>query len=431
MKIYIKNARIVAEGINGHVNHFLLINNGRIEKISEMPIPAASAGVEVEAEGCFLSPGWCDMRANFCDPGLEHKEDLESGLKAAAAGGFTAVAILPNTQPALDSKKGIRYISGGNAERVTRLYPLGAVTTETKGGDLAEILDLHNAGAVAFTDGTHPLTDSNLILKTLQYLRKFNGLFMNQPTEAGLVKGGQMHEGINSTLLGMKGIPSLAEEMAVARDLRILRYAGGRLHFSCISAAGSVEQIRKAKAEGLEVSCDVAVHQLLFNDNSLLDFDSDYKVYPPLREESDRQALIKGLLDNTIDAIVSDHQPQDAESKNLEFDLAEFGMINLQTLFPALNSHLPEISPELLVRKLSTGPRKLLGLPGIEVKENAVANLTLFSMGHKWKFDESNNLSKALNSPFLNQELKGKVMGVIANNLYQFDKELAVKTSNG
>ena len=430
MKIYIKNARILAEGINGQLKHHILIQNGRIEKLSQQAFETA-ADIEVEAEGCYLSPGWCDMRANFCDPGLEYKEDLESGLQAAAAGGFTAVAVLPNTQPALDSKKGIRYIAMGNAERITRLYPLGAVTVDTKGTELAEILDLHHAGAIGFTDGTHPITDSGLILKALQYLQQFNGLLMNQPVEASLVRGGQMHEGINSTLLGMKGIPSLAEEMAIERDLRLLRYTGGRLHFSCISTAAGVEQIKKAKAEGLEVSCDVAAHQLMFTDNALLDFDSVYKVSPPLRSEVDRQALIAGLKDGTIDAIVSDHQPQDTESKKLEFDLADFGMINLQTLFSGIATLVPELELPLFVEKVAVAPRKLLGLPAVEIKEGAEANLTLFSPNHSWRFKEQNSLSKGVNSPFLNKDLKGKALGIVANGLYQFDEGLAVNRANG
>ncbi len=428
MKIKILNSRIIAPGFDRQAEYHLLVDNGKIQKISEQII-STEADIEVDGSGCYLSAGWCDMRANFCDPGLEHKEDLESGAKAAADGGFTAVALLPNTQPALDSKESIRYIRGDNRDRLTQLYPIGAVTVGTKGDDLAEMIDLRKAGAIAFTDGTHPITNSGIILKALQYLQQFDGLLMNYPTETSLVKGGQMHEGINSTMLGMKGMPVLAEEMAIARDLRLLRYAGGKIHFSGISAASSVELIRQAKAEGLAVSCDVAVAQLVFTDNDLLDFDTNFKVNPPLRSEADRKALISGLTDGTIDAIVSDHQPQDTESKKLEFDLADFGMISLQTLFSSLIG-IEELDISLIVEKISNSPKKILGLPEVKIEEGAPADLTLFSPVHKWSFKEENNYSKGVNSPFLNRELKGKAVGVIANGLFRFD-ECVMAGTNG
>jgi dihydroorotase len=427
MTISIKNVRIAAKGFNAQTGYHVFIKDGKIAQLTDKPL-ATGADVEVDGTGCWLSPGWCDLRANFCDPGLEHKEDLDSGALAAAEGGFTAVALLSNTEPVLDTKKGISYITAGNQARLTQLYPLGAVSVEAKGEELSEMIDLWKAGAVAFSDGTHPITNSNLILKTLQYLQLFDGLLMNQPVEGSLAKGGQMHEGINSTLLGMKGMPSLAEEMAIARDIRLLQYAGGRIHFSCISTAAGLELIRQAKKEGLAVSCDVAIGQLLFTDEMLFDFDSNYKLNPPLRTESDRQALIEGLKDGTIDAIVSDHQPQDTESKKLEFDLAEFGMINLQTLFAGLCS-LGEFDAALVVEKLSAAPRRILGLPAIELKEGAEANLTLFSMDHQWEFSESINLSKGINSPFFNKTLRGKAMGVIANGRQQFNESILVKAN--
>ena len=422
MNISIKNVRIAAKGFNAETGYHVFIKDGKIAQLADKPLEM-DADMEVDGTGCWLSPGWCDLRANFCDPGLEHKEDLESGALAAADGGFTAVALVPNTQPVLDNKKGIRYITGGNASRLTQLYPLGAVSMGARGEELSEMIDLWNAGAVAFSDGTHPITNSNLILKALQYLQLFDGLFMNQAVEGSLEKGGQMHEGINSTQLGMKGMPSLAEEMAIARDIRLLRYAGGRIHLSCVSTAAGVALIRQAKKEGLAISCDVAIQQLLFTDEVLSDFDPNYKVNPPLRTESDRAALIEGLKDGTIDAIVSDHQPQDTESKKLEFDLADFGMINLQTLFSGLCS-LKDVDTELLVEKLSTAPRRILSLPAIELKEGAEANLTLFSTDYEWEFNENTNLSKGINSPFLNKILKGKALGVIANGRQQFNERI-------
>lgn len=422
MKISIKNVRIAHKGFNAQTGYHVLINEGTLSRISEQALEEKS-DLEVDGSGCWLSAGWCDMRASYCDPGLEHKEDLESGAMAAADGGFTAVALLPNTSPVIDSKKGIRYIHAGNAGRLTQLYPLGAVSVGAAGEELSEMIDLWQAGALGFTDGTHPITNTSLILKALQYLQLFGGVLMNQPVEAQLVRGGQMHEGINSTLLGMKGMPALAEEMAIERDIRLLRYAGGRMHFSCISTAGGVDLIRQAKEEGLQVSCDVAVHQLLFTDAALHDFDTNYKVNPPLRGEDHRQALIRGIKEGTIDAIVSDHQPQDTESKKLEFDLADFGIVSQQTAFAAL-LRIKELDVNLMVEKLAHAPRRILGLPGIELKEGAEANLTLFSTDYEWAFTEETNFSKSNNSPFFQQQLKGRALGTVANNRHRFHEHI-------
>ncbi|WP_017731621.1 dihydroorotase [Nafulsella turpanensis] len=427
MRISIKNVQIAAKGFNPGESYHVSVVDGKIAEIGPSS-SLAEAELEIDGSGCWLSAGWCDLRAHFNDPGMEHKEDLESGALAAADGGFTAVALLPNTEPALDNKKGIRYILSGNSQRLTQLYPLGAVSIGAKGEELAEMMDLRQAGALAFTDGTRPITNTALLLKSLQYLLHFNGLLINHPTEASLVRGGQMHEGINSTLLGMKGMPVLAEEMAIERDLRLLEYAGGRLHFSGISTAAGVDLVRNAKARGLAVSCDVSVAHLVFTDNALLDFDTNYKVNPPLRQEEDRKALIDGLKDGTIDAIVTDHQPQDTESKKLEFDLAEFGMMGLQTFYASLLK-AGVLDASLLAEKVSHAPRRLLGLPSIEIKAGESANLTLFSPEFEWQFTEETNFSKGINSPFFNQTLRGKALGVIANGMHHFHSAVVVKTN--
>lgn len=427
MRISVKNVHLAFPGYKPEELYHISVADGVIAEISTGS-SAVAADLEIDGDGCWLSPGWCDMRAHFNDPGLEHKEDLESGARAAADGGFTAVALLPNTEPALDNKKGIRYILSGNPQRLTQLYPLGAVSVGAKGEELSEMMDLRQAGALAFTDGTRAITNTALLLKSLQYLQHFDGLLINQPTEASLVRGGQMHEGINSTLLGMKGMPALAEEMAVEQHIRLLEYAGGRLHFSCISTAAGLDLIRKAKARGMAVSCDVAVAQLVFTDSLLLDFDTNFKVNPPFRSESDRQALIAGLNDGTIDAIVSDHQPQDTESKKLEFDLAEFGIMGLQTFYGAL-CRTGILDPMVLAEKVSNAPRRLLGLPPVEMKVGAKADFTLFSPGFEWQFNEETNFSKGINSPFLNQQLKGKALGVMANGKHQFHQTVQVKTN--
>ncbi|MTI32534.1 dihydroorotase [Xanthovirga aplysinae] len=389
----------------------ILIKDGIIEKITEESIDAERI---IDCQDLILSIGWFDMRASFGDPGLEFKEDLKSGRKVAAMGGFTEVAILPNTIPVIQSKNDLSYIKALNPYSLTQLHPIAAVTINSEGKELTEMIDLHQSGAIAFSDGEKTLWNTDIVLKTLQYLQKFDGLLMNRPEDRLLTQFGTMNEGINSTLLGLKGMPRLAEEIAINRDLQLLEYAGGKIHFSNISSAHSVELIRRAKAKGLEVSCDVAAYQLIFDDSSLTSFDTNFKVNPPLREKLDIEALKQGLLDGTIDAIVSNHMPQDQESKKLEYDLAEFGMIGLQTVLPLLIQSGLEL--EMLIEKISLAPRKLLQLNQPEVKEGEQANLTLFAPNAEWEYNEKNNASLSSNSPLLGQRLTGKAVGVFNNH---------------
>ncbi|WP_458332014.1 dihydroorotase [Peijinzhouia sedimentorum] len=418
MKILLKNVSILdPRSIHNSLKKNILIENGVIKSISD---DILSADKLVDAGGGFVSPGWFDMQAHFADPGFEHKEDLESGANAAAAGGFTGVAILPNTKPVIQSKNAVTSVSKGNPHRLVQIFPIAAVSLETEGEDLTEMLDLSNAGAVAFSDGLKPVWHPDILLKSLQYLQPINGLLINRPEDKLLSRFGTMHEGLVSTHLGLKGIPSLAEELMVARDIEILRYTNGRIHFSNISCEGSVQRIKEAKAEGMQITCDVAAHQLLFTDEDVADFDTNHKVNPPLRSKRDREALIEGLKDGTIDVIVSSHQPQDVESKNLEFDLAENGIIALQTVYPILNSLKDQLSIELLIDKLALAPRKLLGLEVPTITEGAEANLSIFHPDTNWTFDKNNNFSKSENSPFFGKELKGKVIGVIRGEFQEF-----------
>jgi dihydroorotase len=312
------------------------------------------------------------------------------------------------------------------------VHVIGAITKKAAGEDFTEMLDLHHAGAIAFSDGHHPLQNPDLLLKTLQYLHPINGLLMNRPEETLLTQFGQMHEGVQSTLLGLKGMPALAEELMIERDIRLLDYVYGgeghgaeelgvgneecksqspALHFSTISTARAVELIRQAKAAGLPVSCDVAAHQLVFDDTALAGFDTNLKVNPPFRSAEDVTALWNGLADGTIDAIVSDHTPQDAESKNLEFDLAEFGIIGLETAFAAVITYNRDIPLEQLIDKFTTRPRQILRLPASRLAEGKPACLTLFDPTGQWTFDRTKSKSK--NSPFLHQTLTGRVIGTV------------------
>lgn len=431
MQILIRSARVVdaASSFNGQMCD-ILVEQGLIRQIGTGLLAGENTRV-VEGSNLHVSPGWVDIRVSAQDPGFEHKEDLTSVCRAAAAGGFTDIAVLPNTQPVVDTKDTLGYVRRLAEGQPVSVLVIAAVTRKAAGDDFADMLDLHHAGAVAFSDGHHPLQNPDLLLKTLQYLQPINGLLMNRPEEELLTRFGQMHEGIQSTMLGLKGMPALAEELMVERDLRLLAYVQegqkGKgvstevvtqpvLHFSTISTARSVELIRRAKAQGMPVSCDVAVHQLVFDDSVMADFDTNLKVNPPFRSTDDIAGLWAGLADDTIDAIVSDHTPQDTESKNLEFDQAEFGMIGLETLFSEVITHNRGLSLAQIVAKLTIRPRQILRLPAVSVAEGQVASLTLFDPAGTWTYDRT--LSKSKNSPFLGQTLTGRVIGTVHQALF-------------
>ncbi|GAB3776189.1 dihydroorotase [Spirosoma horti] len=429
MQLLIRSAHIVdaTSPFDGQVRD-ILVENGLIRQIGEAISVDATVRV-IDVENLHVSSGWVDMRVSAQDPGYEHKEDLTSVCRAAAAGGFTDIAVLPNTQPVVDAKGTLGYVQRMAEGQPVSVHVIAAVTRNAAGEDFTEMLDLHNGGAIAFSDGNHPLQNPDLLLKTLQYLQPINGLLMNRPEEMLLTKFGQMHEGIQSTLLGLKGIPAVAEELMIERDLRLLDYViseepsaddlgttapgttSPALHFSTISTARSVDLIRQAKAQGKPISCDVAAHQLVFDDSALAGFDTNLKVNPPFRSPDDVAALWAGLADGTIDAIVSDHTPQDAESKNLEFDQAEFGVTGLETVFASTITHNRALSLAQLIDKLATRPRHILRLPALSIAEGQPGSLTLFDPTGTWTYDRTRSKSK--NSPFLGQTLTGRVIGTV------------------
>lgn len=419
MKLLIQSAKILCPASDFHQKKKnVLIQNGRIVEIGDKNY---SADKVIDAEGMYLSTGWFDLGCFVGDPGLEQKEDLASLAKAAQAGGFTGVAVLPNTHPAIQSKNEVSYVLGGNESRLVQVYPMAAVTKNCKGEELTEMIDLHEAGAVAFTDGLHSLWHTDVFLKALQYLQKFGGVLIDHPEDIWLNKFGQMHEGIHSTTLGLKGMPRIAEEVAVGRNLDLLGYAGGKLHFSKLSTAKAIDLVRAAKKKGLHVTCDVTGYQPVLDDSVLADFDTNYKVNPPLREKPDTDALLKGLKDGTIDILCSGHLPHDDESKFLEFDQAEFGMINLQTFASQIATLSEEVELDDLILKITDHPRRLLGMEVPTIEVEAKANLTLFDLTREWTFQSDDNLSKAKNSPWLGQKLVGKATGVVNNSRHWFD----------
>ncbi|MFY7909851.1 MAG: dihydroorotase [Emticicia sp.] len=420
MRILLKSVKIIdsSSEYNG-LTKDILIENSVIQQIADNI--ETNSDQTISGDNLHVSVGWIDMRVASKDPGYESKEDLASLTAAAIAGGFTEIVTLPNTKPVVQTKEAIAYIKNFALSQLITIHPTGAVTKNCEGKDFTEMLDLHQAGAVAFTDGDHPLWNADILLKTLQYLAPIDSLLINRPEEPSMTIFGQMHEGIESTLLGMKGIPSTAEELMLMRDLKLLEYylgdnfEGGSnscLHFSTISTKKSVELIRQAKTKGLPVSCDIAAHQLAFTDADLKDFDTNLKVNPPFRSQDDIAALQKGLEDGTIDVLVSDHNPQDEESKNLEFDMADFGVIALETSFSVANTY-SKLPIEKIIEKITHQPRRLLRLENISIKEGNFANLTIFDPTQEWIYESKNIQSKSKNSPFINKKLTGKVKAVI------------------
>lgn len=417
MNLLIKSAKI----IDNHSKHNgktvdILIEKGTISKIDKS-IKNPKNYKEVSYKGLHVSNGWFDLRANFCDPGNEHKEDLNTGLLAAANGGFTGVLVMPDTQPAADNKGGIEYTINKSKGNIVDVFPAGALSHNCKGEELAEMYDMHLAGAKAFTDNKKSIKSAGLLNRALLYSQSFNGVIMNYPNNEELSKNGQINEGVISTQLGLKGIPALAEELMVSRDIYLAEYCNAKIHLTNISTKQSVKLIKEAKKKGIKVTADVNAHNLLLSEEELSSFDSNYKVCPPLRTKEDIKALIAGLKDGTIDAICSDHTPEDIEEKQCEFDNAAFGIINAQTAFSVANTALTsKIDLGDFITKLTEKPRAILGLTSPQIKEGEKANLTLFNPNEKWQLEKSTIVSKSKNSPFINKELTGKVIGIVNNN---------------
>ena len=394
---------------NSKVN-ILISSNGIIEKISKKKI--LKKGVRsLDCNSNKVSVGWFDFSANFCDPGYEFREDLISGVNLASKSGFVDVLLSPETNPVIQTKNDISYINEKSKNKFCKIHPCAAITKEFNGKSLNDIIDLHNAGALAFTDH-NDLNNAELILNTLLYLKQFNGIYLSVPKYYP-ISDGSVNESLNSEIVGLKGIPYISETIAIKRDLSILEYTGGKIHFSGISTKESVELIRQAKKKGLNVTCDVPVYNLILDDSNILDFDTNYKVDPPLRSREDINELVSAINDGTIDVITSNHQPQDFDSKNCEFDKASFGIISIQTFYSNILELSRKIPFEKLLPKFTLNPRKILGLKSHEIEEGCFASFTIFDEEGSWDFNEKTNISKSFNSPWFNWSLKGKVKGVV------------------
>lgn len=419
MKIILKSCAIVSPDYAITDRHDVLIENGIIQHIAAA-IETDDADHIITQDDLHISAGWFDAKVNFCDPGNEVKEDLNSGLKAAEAGGMTEVAITPNTTPVIANKSQIEYLKSKSAFSPVKIHPYACLTAAMEGNNLAELYDLSTAGAIGFTDVKNTVS-GGIMYRALLYAKNFNGRIISFPLDNSIFGEGIVHEGKASVLTGLKAIPSLAESMLVERDLNLVRYTEGCLHFTGISTKESVALIRQAKAEGLAVTADVYVHNLVYTDENILDFDSVFKVLPPLRGKDDQEALIEGLKDGTIDFVCSDHTPEDLENKDVEFDHAAFGMIGTQTLFPLLNS-VTELTLEERITLISQGPRTVFGLPLPAIKIGEVANLTLFSPTASAVITSDNLLSKSKNTPLLNKTVAGKVIGIINKGILSLNQ---------
>ncbi|MDX1910398.1 MAG: dihydroorotase [Saprospiraceae bacterium] len=412
MQLLIKNATIF-DGKTSDRRYDILLSDGVITEIGTAI--AAPPGAEIiQSEQVCVSPGWLDVGVYAADPGYEHREDLKTAAAAAAAGGFSAFACFPNTEPALHTKSEIMYVKSKAAQLPVHCYPIGAVSQNCEGKDLAELFDMHHAGAVAFSDGKKSVQDAGLLLRALQYAKAFNGLIINIPHHKTIAAGGQMHEGLTSTSLGLKGLPALAEELMVQRDLSLLEYAEGRLHIHLISTAKSVAMIRAAKKAGLPVTSSVAIANLCFTDEQMGAFDSNWKITPPLRLQNDLEALHEGLSDGTIDFISSNHTPWHEEAKNLEFPYAEFGMIGLETCFALCCTYLSQtLKISEIIDKICIAPRRVLDIPVPKISIGERAEITVFDPEADWVMTDRDIRSKSRNTPFVGQAFKGKVLRVV------------------
>ncbi len=408
MNLIFKKARIIEPGNSFHNQVIdIKIKNGIIEKISPN-IQSEESFKEIELDNLHISAGWFDTSVSLGEPGYEERETIANGLEVAAKSGFTGIALQPNSNPTIDNQSQVHFVKQKSNGFTTELYPIGALTKNSDGNDLAELFDMKNAGAIAFGDYNKSIENANLLKVAIQYAQDFNGLLIAFSQDSNIKGKGIVNEGITSTELGLKGIPALAEELIIARNLFILEYTGGKIHIPTISTSKSVELIKEAKKKGLKVTCSVAVHNLFFNDTILKGFDANFRVTPPIRTEEDRKALINGVLDGTIDCITSDHNPIDIEYKKLEFDLAKNGTIGLETAYTALQTILPT---DVIIEKLTSG-RKIFGIDELSIKEGEKANISLFNPEGSSELGQENILSKSKNSAFLGSSVKGKVYGV-------------------
>lgn len=397
-----------------HSNHNnqqrdVLISDGVIVEIEENIQKQADKILEAESQ--LLSPGWVDMFVTGNDPGFEFKDDLTTTSKSAAKGGFTHVFLTPNTQPVVQNKSSVQYVSEKRTNYPVQLHPIGAITKNTEGKELTEMVEMKLAGAIAFGDGKKSVQSAGLLIKALQYVKAFDGIVIQIPDDHSVAPHGLMNEGVVSTKVGLPGKPALAEEIMVARDIELARYTNSKLHITGITLAKSVEMIKKAKSEGLNITCSTTMHHLVFTENELLKgYNTNFKLNPPLRSENDRLALVEAVKNGTIDCISSHHTPQNKDAKVCEFEYAGYGVIGLQAAFGVLNG--VGLTTEQILEAICYKPKQIFQLES-KIEVGAKADLTLFDLTTSYLLTKETLASKSENSPYLGQTLTGKVIATI------------------
>lgn len=413
MSTLLKNATIIDTTSPYHnQKKDILISNGKLEKIANS-IPNKDNYTVIELENLYISCGWFDTSVSLGEPGFEERETIKHGLEVAAKSGFTSIAVNSNTNPVIDSKSDVEFLISKAFNSATKLHPIAALTKDSAGLEISEMYDMQQSGAIAFGDYNKSIENDNLMKIALLYAQNFDGLVLSFPKNNSIAGEGIANEGINSTKLGLKGNPALAEHIQISRDLFLLEYTGGKLHIPTISTAKSVSLIKEAKKKGLKVTCSVAAHHLVLTDDELHAFDSNYKTNPPLRTKDDVKALQKGVETGVIDIITSDHNPIDIEHKKVEFSEAKDGVIGLESAFGAVNSVLDLAD---FISCFTSKPKAIFRIENHSIQEGNLADITLFNPEIETIFTSKDILSTSKNSAFINKKLKGKVYGVFANN---------------
>ena len=418
--ILIKHVKPVSNSKESDSSVDLRINNGTITEIGENL--EESTGEELfDAKNAYVSPGWMDMHVHFREPGYEHKETIETGSKAAVFGGFTEVACMPNTAPPIHTRDVVEFIKKKSSSLPVEVHPIGCVTKDRKGKSITEMADMKEGGAIAFSDDGDPVYDSRVMRIALEYSSMLGVPIINHEEDLRLSRPGHMHEGEVSARLGLEGTPSIAEEIMIARDILLAQFTGGHIHVAHISTKGAVELVRRAKMEGIQVTTEVCPHHFDLTDEEIesQNFDTNFKMHPPLRSHEDVGAIIEGLKDGTIDAICTDHAPHAIEEKEVEFIYAPNGIIGLETAWSISVMRLLKpghLKLHELIDKLAFQPRRILNLDIPEIKEGAAANLTIFNTDEEWTLTKSEIRSKSKNSPYLNNTLTGRSVAVYHKN---------------
>jgi len=425
MKLVFKNIHIINPDQNVDEINDILIDKGIIKKVGNLNKEDFESAIEYDFEDKICVPGLFDMHVHLREPGKEDTETVLTGSNSAAAGGFTGVACMPNTTPSTDSAEVVNFIKSRASNHLVDVFPIGAVSKERKGEHLAPIAEMVEAGAVGFSDDGVAVKTSSLVRNALEYLKMYDFPLIEHCEDESLANGA-MNEGATSTLLGVSAIPTIAEDLTVMRDISIAEYVDGKIHIAHISSKKAVELVRKAKAEGVRITAEVTPHHFCLTDEKLVNYDTNYKMNPPLRTEEDVVAMVEGLKDGTIDCIASDHAPHSIEDKEAEFIFAPNGILGLETQLGLSISELVlknHLTINQLIEKLSINPRKILKIPVPQIKAGEKANLTIIDMNEVWTVDIKNFKSKSKNSPFDKRLLTGKSVAVVNNQKLYMDGE--------